>query len=325
MKRKPILVTGGAGYIGSMVCKTLSKNGFYPIAFDNLFRGHKTLVKWGPLHVGDLTKIEDIEVAFQMYQPLAVIHMAALAYVVESINMPHMYYQNNVLGTLNLLEIMQKFKVENMIFSSTCSTYGAPLFTPIDETHPQNPLTPYGKSKYFMEQIIQDTCSHVIFRYFNAAGADLDTEVGEMHTPETHLIALALQTALRMHPHLYIYGNDFPTHDKTAVRDYIHVQDLATAHVLALQHLLEKGKNAILNLGTSKGSSILDVIQMVEKVTQKNVEYSFTQSREGEPAKLVACNDLAKNILGFTPQYSDLQTIVKSGYAWHKKMVHTLV
>lgn len=320
----PILVTGGAGYIGSMVCKVLANKGYHPIAFDNLSVGHKELVKWGPLHIGDIKKMEDLDSAFETYQPKCVIHLAASAYVVESIQDPDKYYTNNVLGTIHLLEAMRKHQTLYLLFSSSCATYGIPEQVPITEKEKQKPITPYGRTKWMGEQIIQDfeiaySIKTGILRYFNAAGADPDLEIGEIHDPETHLIPLTILTALKRNPVITIYGDDFPTQDGTAVRDYIHVQDLAEAHVLTVEHLLNKKDSVCLNLGTGTGSSVKQIIQMTEKIISSPVSYKIAPKRKGEPPILVADSSLSYKTLQWQPKYSDLQTIVDTAYQWQKK------
>ncbi len=320
-----VLVTGGCGYIGSMVCKALKKANITPICFDNLSRGHLEFAKYGPFFKGDLKYKEDIINALNKYKPDAIIHMAAFAYVVESIENPNIYYQNNVLGSINLLSAMVECDVKLIVFSSTCATYGKPLKIPMDESHPQVPINPYGRSKYMIEKIIEDyqlkyPIKSAILRYFNAAGADFDCEVGELHDPETHIIPNLIQAAAGLKENVSIYGNDFPTADGTAVRDYIHVSDLADAHLLALKYISSKGKNIALNLGSGKGLSILEVLNAVEEVTGLKVPYIFKNKRKGEPPLLVADNTKAKNILNFEPKHSHINKIVSSAYNWYTKI-----
>lgn len=320
-----VLVTGGCGYIGSMVCKALKKAQITPISFDNLSRGHLEFAKYGPFFKGDLKCREDITKALNKYKPDAIIHMAALAYVIESIENPNIYYQNNVLGSINLLSAMVECNIKSIVFSSTCATYGKPLKIPMDENHPQVPINPYGRSKYIIEKIIEDyqlkyPIKSAILRYFNAAGADFESEVGEIHDPETHIIPNLIQSALGLKENVVIYGNDFPTNDGTAVRDYIHVNDLADAHLHALRYINSKSESITLNLGTGKGYSILEVLNTVEEVTGLKVPYIFNDTREGEPALLVADNSKAKKILNFEPKYSEITQIVSSAYNWQTKV-----
>jgi UDP-glucose 4-epimerase len=324
MQIKNVLVTGGAGYIGSMVCKILKKANINPICFDNLSRGHLDLVKFGPFFKGDLKCIADIEKVFNQYQIDAVIHMASLAYVIESIENPNLYYQNNVVGSINLLSSMLKFNIKRIVFSSTCATYGNPNSIPIDEKHPQNPINPYGKTKYIIEKIIKDYSTRynikaAILRYFNAAGADFDLQVGEKHLPETHIIPNLIHAAMGLKKDLIIYGNTFPTNDKTAVRDYIHIEDLANAHLKALAFINSQNENISLNLGTGEGHSILKLIKTVEEITSSKISFKFSEKRKGEPPILIANNTRAKKILNFEPQFSDIKKIVASAYNWYQK------
>lgn len=314
----PILVTGGAGYIGAHTCKLLSQNGFLPIVYDNLSTGHLYAVKWGPLIQDDLANKKSLAAVFEKFSPQAVIHFAADAIVMESMRDPAKYYRNNVINTIQLLETMRDFEVKKLIFSSTCATYGNPLFTPITEEHPQNPINPYGRSKWMVEQIINDFhkaygLEAIILRYFNAAGADREGEIGENHTPETHLIPSIIEAGLGKRAHIQIYGTDFDSKDGTAVRDYIHVEDLARAHVEALRC---KG-NEIINLGTGCGYSVLEIVNAVEKYCGMKVEIELKPRREGEPGVLSADFGKAKRLLGWEPKYSDLKTIVASAWNWH--------
>jgi UDP-arabinose 4-epimerase len=259
MNQKFILVTGGAGYIGSHTCKALHQAGFQPIVYDNLSTGHKELVQWGPLIVGDLLDQYQLEKTLLQYQPKAILHFAASAIVSESMNNPALYYENNVRGSLSLLLAMKNTEIPHLIFSSTCATYGNAQSLPMSESHPQLPLSPYGRSKLMIEQMIFDFekaygIKSAILRYFNAAGADLEGTIGENHTVETHLIPSLIQTMLGLKDFVSIYGNDFPSFDGTAIRDYIHVTDLANAHALALQRLLSEAPSFAVNLGTGSGT-----------------------------------------------------------------------
>jgi UDP-arabinose 4-epimerase len=314
-----ILVTGGAGYIGSHTCKKLKKEGYTPIVYDNLSTGHAYAVKWGPLVQGDLQDQATLKEAFLTYKPSAVIHFAADAIVTESMHHPGKYYRNNVASTLSLLEVMRDLDVKKLVFSSTCATYGSARFTPITEKHPQAPINPYGRSKWMIEQILADFekahgLQSVILRYFNAAGADLGTEIGENHTPETHLIPTIVQTALGIRPEVIVYGTDFETKDGSAIRDYIHVQDLAAAHVSAL-NLKE---SASINLGTGSGYSVLEIIDAVQKFCALTIPVRLESRRAGEPGILTADNTLAKELLNWTPEHSALPTIIESAWMWHQ-------
>lgn len=319
----PILVTGGAGYIGSQTCKSLAKMGFLPIVYDNLSTGHAYAIKWGPFVKGDLLDTKKLIETIQKYKPKAILHFAADALVIESIQNPSKYYQNNVAGTLSLLQAMQKTGVSNLIFSSTCATYGSPQMTPITEDHLQAPINPYGRTKWMAEQMIQDFGNaygirSIFLRYFNAAGADLEMEIGENHTPETHLIPSVIQVAQGLKKQLTIYGTNFPTRDGSAIRDYIHVQDLAEAHVLALQYLFESKKSDVFNLGTGHGASVLEIIHQVQQLSGFPITIDFANPRAGEPAMLTAENKKAKEILGWEPLYSSLPMIIESAWKWHQ-------
>lgn len=319
-----ILVTGGAGYIGSHTCKALKKAGFTPVSYDNLSTGHKSAVKWGPLVVGDLHDKEKLLETLQEYKPVGVLHFAASALVVESMGDPSKYYNNNVVGSLALLDAMRKANVTNLIFSSTCATYGHPVFSPITEEHPQIPINPYGRSKLMVEQMIQDYdrvygLKAVILRYFNAAGADATSEIGEDHTPETHIIPSIIEVARKVRKEIVIYGDDFPTRDGSAVRDYIHVEDLANAHVKALEWLLANKKSTAINLGTGLGFSIFEMIEEIEKVSEMKIAIRKEKRREGEPSHLVADYSKAKELLGWIPRVSEVPVIVETAWKWHNR------
>ena len=316
-----ILVTGGAGYIGSHTCKALAAAGFMPVAYDNLVFGHEWAVKWGPLARGDILDRGRLEEVFRQYKPSAIVHFAAYAYVGESVEQPAKYYKNNVTGTLTLLEAMRDHGVEQMVYSSTCATYGRPQMIPIPEHHPQNPVNPYGASKLMVEQILADFSAayglrSISLRYFNAAGADADGEIGEDHDPETHLIPLVLQTAAGKRPNITIYGTDYDTPDGTCIRDYVHVSDLAEAHVLALKALSSNGSSASYNLGTGRGFSVREVIETAHSVTGREIRVQEGPRRPGDPPQLVADATRAKTELGWTPKYADLDQIVKSAWSW---------
>ena len=319
-----ILVTGGAGYIGSHACKALSQAGFTPIVFDNLVYGHREAVQWGPLVVGDLLDPPAIGQVLQDFQPDAVIHFAAYAYVGESVSDPEKYYRNNIVGSLNLFEAMRQAGTDNLIFSSTCATYGLPIDGLISELHPQNPINPYGRSKLMVEQILRDfdhayQLRSICLRYFNAAGADIAAEIGESHSPETHLIPLVLDAAAGTGTGITIHGSDYDTPDGSCIRDYVHVSDLADAHVLALQALLNGAKSSVYNLGNGRGYSVKEVVAAAQKVTGKEIPVSFGQRRVGDPASLVGDATLIKNVLGWAPRYSELADIIGSAWRWHQR------
>lgn len=318
-----ILICGGAGYIGSHVNKQLHKEGYETIVLDNLIYGHREAVKWGIFEQGDLKNIEDIEQVFQKYPIEAVFHFAAYAYVGESVSEPEKYYYNNVVNTLNLLKVMKKYDCRKIIFSSTCATYGEPEAMPITEELPQNPINPYGMSKLIVEKILKDYyhaygIQFVVLRYFNAAGADPDGELGESHLPETHLIPLVLDAAAGKRSDIKVFGTDYDTPDGSCIRDYIHVYDLAAAHLLALHHL-EKGNNSdFFNLGNEKGTSVLEVVDTVRKITGKKFRITLTDRRPGDPSKLVGSHQKAKKILGWNPIYGDIEIIVRHAWKWHE-------
>lgn len=310
-----ILVTGGAGYIGSHTCRRLASAGMTPVTFDNLSRGHADFVRWGPLVVGDILDPESLDKAIKDYRPAAVIHFAAFAYVGESVSDPLSYYRNNATGLINVLDAMRRHDVNVIVFSSSCTTYGLPEQLPISENAPQRPISPYGRSKYFCEQIIKDaaaayTIRFGIFRYFNAAGADDSGDLPERHNPETHLIPLAVDAALGYGPPLQILGTDYPTTDGTCERDFIHVSDLATAHVSAVQHLVGTEGSFELNLGTGHTYSVLDVVSAIERITGKPVPTVMSPRRPGDPPALLSDPSQARLRLGFVPEHSDLDTII---------------
>lgn len=319
-----ILVCGGAGYIGSHINKQLHKEGYETIVFDNLIYGHKEAVKWGKLVVGDLKNMDEIEAVFKNNQIDAVFHFAAYAYVGESVDHPEKYYYNNVANTLNLLHVMMKYGCNKIIFSSTCATYGEPEKVPITEDMPQNPINPYGATKLMVERIFQDYhkaygLQYVVLRYFNAAGADPDGEIGENHNPETHIIPLVLDAASGKRPDIKVFGTDYDTPDGSCIRDYIHVYDLATAHLLALHHLEAGKESQFFNLGNEKGTSVLEVVDSVKRVTRRNLKVTLTDRRPGDPAKLVGSSQRAQKILGWKPIYGDIDVIVEHAWKWHEE------
>jgi UDP-arabinose 4-epimerase len=318
-----VLVTGGAGFIGSHTCKTLAAHGFLPVAFDDLSRGHADFVRWGPLVQGDILDLAALNAAFERYRPGAVMHFAALAYVGESMSRPLAYYRINVAGLVNVIETMLRYAARTIVFSSSCATYGIPDRQPIAENAPQHPVNPYGQSKLVGEHILTDARGAedlrvAILRYFNAAGADPEGELVERHNPETHLIPLAIDAATGRGPPLQIFGTDYSTADGTCERDFVHVSDLAAAHVEALRHLNAGTSSLTLNLGTGKATSIRGVINAVERVTNHAVPLVHAARRAGDPPVLVADASLAYDLIGFQPRLSDIDTIVET--AWRARM-----
>jgi UDP-glucose-4-epimerase GalE len=319
---RSVLVTGGAGYIGSHTCKALAAAGYLPVTLDNLVYGHRWAVRWGPFEQADLADREAVERILRRHDIGAVVHFAAYAYVGESMADPGRYFRNNVVSSLNLLEAMRAAGVGRIVFSSTCATYGVPDAVPIGEDHPQRPVNPYGESKLFVERALHwHGVAHglrwMALRYFNAAGADPDGEIGEDHEPETHLIPLAIDSALGRRGALQVMGTDYPTPDGTAIRDYIHVADLADAHVRALRHLEGDGASGALNLGTGQGHSVREVVAMVERVSGRAVDARNAPRRAGDPPTLVAAPGRARELLSWNPRWSSLESIVRSAYRWH--------
>ncbi len=317
------IVTGGAGYVGSHCCKELAKNGFIPVTVDNMSRGHKELVKWGPLFENDVLDEVGLMSVFEKFTPTAVFHFAGLTYVGESVKDPEAYYRNNTAGTISLLRCMRKNKCSNIIFSSTAATYGNPEYNPINEVHPQRPINPYGKSKLFIEEILKDFdaaygIKHASLRYFNACGADENGDTGEIHDPETHLVPLAIQAAIGIKESIEIYGNDYKTPDGTALRDYIHVSDLANAHVKALQLLLNGSESICANLGTGRALSVMEVIRSAEKISGGKIKKIFVPRRNGDPEILVADMSYARSILDWECNYSSIDNIVETALKWHR-------
>jgi UDP-arabinose 4-epimerase len=323
-----ILVTGGAGYIGSHTCKALARAGFTPVTFDNLSNGHHWAVRWGPLEIGDILDRARLESVYKKYRPEAVMHFAAQASVFESVQKPALYYKTNVAGTLTLLEAMIKYKLKYFVFSSSCATYGIPQSVCIAEDHPQQPINPYGRSKLIVEKILRDFdysygLRSISLRYFNAAGADSECEIGEAHDPETHLIPLLLDAALSKHV-IKVFGNDYDTPDGTCIRDYVHVSDLAEAHVLALRSLINGDSTVAYNVGIGQGFSVLQIINRVEEVIQRKIVHSITNRRPGDPASLVADARLIKSRLGWTPKLINLDEIIETAWEWHQKRLRSM-
>jgi UDP-arabinose 4-epimerase len=305
--------------VGSHACKALAAGGYVPVTYDSMEFGHEWAVKWGPLERGDILDSQRLQDVMSRHRPMAVLHFAGYAFVGESVENPGRYYRNNVAGTVNVLNAMASASVKHMVFSSTCSTYGVPQTETISESHPQNPVNPYGASKLMVERMLADYdlahgIRYVSLRYFNAAGADPDCEIGEDHDPETHLIPLVLMAALGRRHSISIFGDDYPTPDGTCIRDYVHVTDLANAHVRALSILESGHRSASFNLGTGKGASVREVIETARRVTNKPITAELAPRRPGDPPRLVAESALAAKVLGWRARYSDLAEIV--GHAW---------
>ena len=322
MSSRAILVTGGAGYVGAHTCKALAGAGYTPVVFDNLSTGHSSFVRWGPLVQGDIRDHAAVLKAIHDYNAEAVLHFAASALVGESVTDPKKYYENNVAGSLSLVRAMLDANCRNLVFSSTCAIYGEPREVPISETVPPNPVNPYGASKLMVERILSDYCRafplrSIALRYFNASGADPGGEVGELRDPETHLIPRAMM-AIQGHINDFaVFGTDYDTPDGTPIRDYIHVSDLAHAHVLALQRLRDGGAGGAFNLGTGHGYSVKQVLDAIAAETGVSLRAIPAARREGDPPVLVANATLAKAELGFEPTMSDLESIMKTAWAWH--------
>ncbi len=319
-----ILVTGGAGYIGSHACKALACAGYTPVSYDNLVYGHERAVKWGPFEKGDILDRERLDRVLRQYKPEAVMHFAAYAYVGESVEQPEKYYRNNIFGSFGLLEAMRDNNVHKIVFSSTCAVYGEPTQVPINEQHPCNPVNPYGASKLTVEHMLRGFhAAHglrsISLRYFNAAGADLDGEVGEDHDPETHLIPLVLDAAAGVRPSITIYGDDYDTPDGSCIRDYIHVTDLANAHVRALNSLNQNEQCTYFNLGIGAGYSVQEVIERARRVTGKSITAEIGPRRPGDPPRLIADAARAHEELCWQPVYTELETIVQTAWEWHLK------
>ena len=324
MSKDSILVTGGAGYVGSHACKARAARGYRPLTYDHLVYGHEAAVKWGPLVIGDIADRARLDAVIAEYRPQAVMHFAAFTYVGESVADPGKYYRNNVVGTLSLLEAMRDHGIDELIFSSTAATYGTPLTVPIPEIATKAPINPYGQSKWTAEQMIADfAAAHGLrsaaLRYFNAAGADPDGEIGESHEPESHLIPLAMQAVTGDGPPLTLFGDDYPTPDGTCIRDYIHVADLADAHVRALEQLVNRPGHDAFNLGTGRGASVREVLDAVERVAGTPVPHNIGPRRAGDPVELVSDPGKANRELGWKPMMSDLETIIATAWAWHTR------
>jgi UDP-arabinose 4-epimerase len=318
-----ILVTGGAGYIGSHTCKVLARSGFEPIVYDNLSRGNSWSVKFGPLEVGELGDVVRLRAVLEKYRPQALMHFAAFASVGESVANPLLYYRNNIGGTTSLLQAIVDYQPIPVVFSSTCATYGVPNVIPIPEDHEQRPINPYGYSKLVVERLLADLdIAHqlrsVSLRYFNAAGADPDGEIGEAHDPEPHLIPLVLAAA-RDGTSIKVFGDDYDTADGTCIRDYIHVFDIADAHVRALKYLINGGRSCALNLANERGYSVREVIARAERVTGKPIRVEIAPRRPGDPAVLIGSSDRARDLLGWKPARSELAVQIQDAWNWMTK------
>ena len=316
-----ILVAGGAGYIGAHTCLNLFHKGFTPVVYDNLSNGHAEFVKWGALEVGDIRDRSRLDEVLASYKPQAIIHFAAAIEVGESVRDPGGYYDNNVGGTITLLRAAQAAGIDKIVFSSTCATYGIPCRTPMDESHAQSPINPYGRSKLIVEQILKDLDQYqgfrsFILRYFNAAGADPEGRIGEWHSPETHAIPIAMDAALGRRPHFQVLGTDYDTRDGSCVRDFVHVLDLADAHTRAIEHLLNGGNSHALNLGTGHGTTVKELLETLRRVVGRDFEIKYGPRREGDSPALVADNALANRAIGWSPQH-DLQSIIETAWNWH--------
>ena len=317
-----VLITGGAGYIGSHICKKFFDQGFIPVTFDNLSKGNKWSVKWGPLELGDLSDEKRLKCLFEKYSFIGVIHLAALSNVEQSCIEPNLYYKNNVIGSLNLLQKMIEFKVKNIVFSSTAAVYGNPNYLPIDEKHPTHPINPYGDTKLTTERLILNyskayEINFISLRYFNVSGSDFLNKIGEAHNPETHVIPLALESIKKKNV-FKIYGNDYNTKDGTCIRDFIHVKDLGDAHLLSFKKLLSFKVNKFINVGCGKGFSIYEIIESIKKVTNMQLLTSVVKRRDGDPDILISNIDNAKNLLGWQPQYSDINLIIYDSWKWYQ-------
>ena len=325
---RKVLVTGGAGYVGSHACLKLAEAGFEPVVFDDLSNGHESFVRWGPLEPGDIRDRARLAEVFDRHRPDAVMHFAALIEVGESVKAPGRFYATNVGGAANVIQAAQEAGVRAFVFSSTCATYGDPVTVPMDESHPQAPLNPYGRSKLMIEHALADMDAYsglrfTALRYFNAAGADPEGRIGERHDPETHAIPLLLQAAQGRRPGFSIFGTDYETRDGTAVRDYVHVLDLADAHVAALRRLLEGGASEVFNLGTGTGTTVRELIDAVKRTTGRDFPVVETGRRPGDAPVLVADNALARAALGWAPRHS-LDDIIAHAWAWHDQYEATI-
>ena len=316
-----VLVTGGAGYIGSHTCLALAQNGYTPVAFDNLVNGHREFAQWGPFEQGDVRDRKRLDQVISVYRPVAIIHFAGLIEIAESVTDPIAFFDNNLSGSLTLFAAALRAGIDKVVFSSTCATYGVPQEIPMRETHPQLPISPYGTSKLLVERVLHELDAYkefrsVILRYFNAAGADVDGRIGEWHNPESHVVPIAIEVAQGRRAVFKINGSDYPTPDGSCIRDFVHVSDLADAHVRSIEYLLSEGESVALNVGTGRGTSVKELVKVVEMISKKQLPIEFGARREGDPAELIADNAQAMNRLGWKPRH-DLNSIVGSAWNWH--------
>lgn len=323
MTETKILVTGGAGYIGSHTCLALAAKGYVPVVYDNFSSGHREFVKWGPAEEGDIRDRARLRDVLAVHKPAAVLHFAGLIEVGQSFKEPEAFYDINVGGSLSLLQAMMEADIRAFVFSSTCATYGTPTYMPLDEAHPQAPINPYGRTKHIVEQALRDfdLCDRmrsVMLRYFNAAGADAEGRIGEWHTPETHAVPLLIEAALGRRAGFSIFGDDYETRDGTCIRDYVHVTDLADAHVSAVEYLLNGGETVAINLGTGTGTSVQELISAVETVSGRTLPVTRAERRAGDPPLLVASNETARTILGWEPVH-EIDDIIRSAWTWHSR------
>lgn len=326
MENKNILVTGGAGYIGSHIVRDLGQKGFNPIVYDNLSTGNRENILYGEFILGDINDPVLVEETIKKYDIKNVIHFAASLVVEESVSQPLKYYENNSIKTFRLIQICLKNNIENFVFSSTAAVYGIPEKIPVNETAVMNPINPYGKSKVFTEMLLKDVSTayprfnYIALRYFNVAGADSEVRIGQNYKNPTHLMTLALRTALGDYPELKIFGTDYDTRDGTAIRDYIHIDDLTNAHLLALDYLKEEKKSRVFNCGYGTGTSVAEVVKTAKEVTSIDFKIMPSDRRPGDPPELVADSQLIQSELGWKPQYNELQYIIKTAWEWEKKL-----
>jgi UDP-glucose 4-epimerase len=323
MTETKILVTGGAGYIGSHTCLALAAKGYVPVVYDNFSSGHREFVKWGPVEDGDIRDRARLREVLAQHKPAAVLHFAGLIEVSQSFKEPEAFYDINVVGSLTLLQAMMEADIRAFVFSSTCATYGTPTYMPLDEAHPQAPINPYGRTKHIVEQALRDfdLCDRmrsVMLRYFNAAGADAEGRIGEWHTPETHAIPLLIEAALGRRQGFSIFGDDYDTRDGTCIRDYVHVSDLADAHVRAVEYLLNGGETVAINLGTGTGTTVKELVTAVEAVSGRPLPVTKADRRPGDPPLLVASNETARDLLGWEPEH-EIGDIIRSAWTWHSR------
>lgn len=320
---KHVIVAGGAGYVGSHTCLALARAGYIPVVYDNLSNGHRDFVQWGPFVEGDIQDTENLAEAFQMYAPVGVLHFAALIEVGESVKDPISFYRNNVTGAISLIECAKTYGVP-LVFSSTCATYGTPAYLPVDEVHEQTPLNPYGRTKLVVEHALSDLRQYsnypsIALRYFNAAGADPEGRIGEWHEPETHAIPIALDNALGIRSGFSINGDDYETRDGTCIRDYVHVLDLAEAHVKALERLLEGHLGGAFNLGTGNGTSVRELVETIKSVTGKSFDVQIAPRRMGDSPVLIANREKAETELEWRPR-RNITEIITDAWNWHQKL-----